>query len=533
MLTTLKKVTEEALEEIEEEKSVRKTDEVFILYSLGSQFDHLIKQEAEKRGVFCLVADPENTHAEDVRKVNPKGIILSGGPVSVYSEAPSFDGKIFDLGIPVMGICLGFQLWAKHMGIGVKAAMKKEFGVHNLVTYNHSLLFKGCDIEMPVLQSHGDIIENDDRLEVLAATDNSPVAAARLNHLWGVQFHPEVPETIFGPKIFENFFFEICGAKDRYPAENVAHNKINLLSRTIGDKNVLIALSGGSDSSTCAHLIKEAKKEKSGRVHAVYIKGIDRPDDELFARKYFENEDWLTLHVVDATDRFLEALCGKLAMKEKRIAIRGVYKAILEEMAEKVMAEFIVQGTLYTDISESGYGYSSGAKKARIKLHHNVKLDFKLEEITPLDDCVKDGGRNIGRSIGVPEELLTRHPFPGVGLPARIDGEITAEKLKISHEADRIYIEELRKWNLYNQIWQAGAIVTNTLHTCTKGDDAMLGYVLMYFAVVSVNGFTAQPFDLPFDFRVNLSRRLGNEIKEVGATAYRDSGKPYSTIELG
>lgn len=537
MLSTLKKATDEAMAEINEEKRVRKTDEVFILFPMGSQFDHLIKQEAEKRGVFCLVADPSSTSAEDIKRINPKGIILSGGPVSVYSDAPKFDEKIFDLGIPVLGICLGFQLWAKHVGVKVNSAEKKEFGIHDLNIYNTVGLFEGCDSLIPVLQSHGDIVKlgavRDSRLAVLAFSKNSPVSAARFKHLYGVQFHPEVTETTFGPQIFDNFFFEICGAKDKYPAEDVAKGKIKKLESTIGQKNVLIALSGGSDSSTCAYLIKEAKKWKVGLVHAVYIKGIDRPDDEKFVHEYFGDVNWLTLHVIDATDRFLDALSGKHTMKEKRVAMRGVYKEILETMADNLNCDFIVQGTLYTDISESGHGYDSGAKKAQIKLHHNVNLGFKQEEITPLDNCVKDSGRNIGRSIGVPEELLIRHPFPGPGLVVRIDGEITEEKLRIAHEADKIYIEELRKWGLYHKIWQAGVIVTNTVHTCTKGDDAKSGYVLMYFAVSSVNGFTAQPFDLPFDFRVNLSKRLGNEIKEVGATAYRDSGKPYSTIELG
>ncbi len=538
MLSTFKKATDEAIKEIEEEKRVRKTKEVFLLFPMGSQFDHLIKMHIEKLGVFCLVVDPSSVLVEDVLKINPKGIIISGGPASVYANPPRFDERILDSGIPVLGICYGFQLWAHYVTGRVVNAGKKEYGVHTLTLRQPSVspLFMGCDEQMPVLENHGDIIESDGRLLVYASTENSPVAAASYFHLFGVQFHPEVSETTFGAKIFENFCFEICGAKDRYPAANVAQDKIYNLGKTIGNMNVLIALSGGSDSSTCAHLIKEAKKIRlrSGHFHGVYIKGIDRPDDELFVHKYFGSVDWLTLHIVDATDRFLEALRGKLTMKEKRIAMRGVYKAILEEMAKKLDCDFIVQGTLYTDISESGHGYDSGAKKAQIKLHHTVNLGFEgFEELTPLDDCVKDSGRNIGRSIGGPEERLTRHPFPGPGLVVRIDGEITAEKLRIAHEADRIYIEELRKWDLYNRIWQAGVIVTATIHTCTKGDSAKSGHVLMYFAVTSVNGFTAQPFDLPFDFRVNLSRRLGNEIKEVGATAYRDSGKPYSTIELG
>lgn len=534
MLYTFRGANEEALEEIKEEKRVRQTREIFLLFSLGSQFDHLIKQAVEKLGVFCLVADPNSVIAEDVKKVKPIGLILSGGPVSVYEEPPKFDEKIFDLKIPVLGICLGFQFWARHLGVKVTLADKREFGTHKLTILKPSSpLFQDCQTPMQVLYSHGDIVGADSRLEILASTENSPVAAAQYKHLWGVQFHPEVTETEFGPQIFSNFCFEICRAKDRYPALKVAEQKIADLRQKIGDKKVLLALSGGSDSSTVAYLLKHALKNRPGKMKAIYIRGVDRPDDEAHVLKHFSNQNWLELKTVDATSEFLEVLRGKTTMYDKRVAIRVVYKSALEREAKEFGASFIVQGTLYTDISESGGGYQTGAKKARIKLHHNTNLGFSLEELTPLDDCVKDSGRNIGREIGVPEELLTRHPFPGPGLVVRVENEVTAEKLGISRQADSIYIEELRQWKLYQTVWQAGAVVTQSATTCTKGDDAVSGLVVALWAVWSVNGFTARGAELPYDFLKHVSRRITNEIREVGAVVYRISDKPPATIEWG
>lgn len=532
MLYTLKKADEKSLAAIKEEMQIRQTKEIFLLFSLGSQFDHLIKQEIEKLGVFCLVADPASVTAEDVKKVNPIGIILSGGPVSVYDTPPPFDERIFNLGITVLGICLGFQLWAKHLGIGVISADKREFGTHKLTVLNPARLFLNCPSNMPVLESHGDRVVHD-KLEVLAETENAPVAAGQFKHLYGVQFHPEVTETEYGSQIFKNYIFEICGAKDCFPAAKVAQQKIKDLRKQIGDKKVLLALSGGSDSSTCAYLLQQALHGKKGQVRAIYIKGIDRPEDEAHVIEYFGNQDWLELMIVDATDRFLAVLKGKTTMKEKRIAMREVYKAVLEEEAALFGATFIVQGTLYTDISESGGGYDSGATKAQIKLHHNVNLGFSITEILPLADCVKDSGRNIGREIGVPEVLLTRYPFPGPGMVVRIEGEVTRINLAIARQADEIFIEGLRKWNLYSTVWQAGATVEQSITTCTKGDDATSGVVVSIWAVWSVNGFTARRARLPDDFLDYVAQRLANEIREVGEVTYRITGKPPTTIEKG
>ena len=385
---------------------------------------------------------------------------------------------------------------------------------------------------MPVLQSHGDEVIADGNLLTVLALSDDVVTAATCLRLYGVQFHPEVPETKYGSTIFENFCFKICGAQDRFPAQDVAMQKIDELRNQIGNKKVLLALSAGSDSSTVAYLLKGATFGKC-QLRGVYIRGIDRPDDEAFVQRYFGDKDWIELVIVDATDRFLVALAGKIGMREKRLAMREVYKPVLEEQARAFGAEFISQGTLYTDISESGGGHSSGARKANIKMHHNPNLGFSLPELIPLANCVKDGGRDIGRQIGVPEALLVRHPFPGPGLVVRIEGEITPEKLIMARQLDGIYIEELRQAGLYEKVWQAGAVVTKSEHTYTKGDDAGTGPVIAYWAVWSINGFTAQAADLPFEFRKKLARRFGNEVHGIGAVVERVSDKPFSTIEWG
>jgi len=529
MSTIFKAATKEALEEISEEMRVRQTKHFILVFSMGSQFDHLIVQQLGKLGVFCVVADPASVKAEDVKKAAPAGIILSGGPVSVaYDEPPPFDNAIFDLGIPTLGVCLGFQMWAKHVGAKVSLQEKREFGVHEFRVKGDSILFEGTAKETQVLESHGDSI-TDAPFEVLGSTDNAGVAAGHSNHLWGVQFHPEVTDTTEGAKMYENFVSKICGITDRFPAHSVAEAKIAELKKLVAGKKVLIALSGGSDSSVVAYLLKGIGAKLKG----IYIRGIDRPDDEAYVKKYFGNEDWIELEIADATKEFLKALKGKKDMREKRLAMRGVYKEVLEKKIQEFGADFIAQGTLYTDVRESGHGHATGARVAEIKVHHNVKLGFSVPELSPLETEVKDSARGIGRDIGVPEDLLVRHPFPGPGLVVRIEGEVTAESLRVARAIDGIYIEELRAADLYKTVWQAGATLTHSMHTESKGDGAGLGHVVALWAVWSVNGFTARFAQLPYVFLDKVSRRITNEVREVGSVVYRISDKPPSTIEWG
>jgi GMP synthase (glutamine-hydrolysing) len=341
-----------------------------------------------------------------------------------------------------------------------------------------------------------------------------------------------VSNTDYGSRIFENFIFKICGAKSRFQAQDEAKLAISNLAVQVSGKTVLLALSGGSDSSICAHLI-QAAQNGSGKLVAVYIKGIDRPDDEAFVFKHFGNRNWIELVVVDATEELLAELAGKLTMKEKRVAIRTAYKNVLEQIIAERRPDVIVQGTLYTDISESGGGLQTGARKARIKLHHNVNLGFSIPEVMPLALHVKDTARAIGRVIGVDEEVLTRHPFPGVGLGVRIIGEITRPKLAIARACDHSYHDELKKAGLYETIWQSGVVVTDMMHPKSAGDDAGDGPLVLYWAVSSVNGFTAVAFPIPSEVHDRIQRRLGTDVPSIGATAYRTSHKPFSTIEAG
>lgn len=533
MAAIFRKATPEALAEIEEELHVRETSKLILLFSMGSQFDHLIVQQLAKLGIFCLIADPASVKAADVKKLSPAGIVVSGGPASVHAEPPPFDGKIFDIGIPTLGICLGFQMIAAHIGAKVATGEKREFGVHPLRIAKADPLFRGMKRTTMVLQSHGDKIFPSRKLTILGSTDNAPVAAGRHKHLVGVQFHPEVTDSVEGPKLFENFCVHLCGITDPYPAKSAATRKIAELKAQIGDKDVLLALSGGSDSSVVAYLLREAMRGSRGTLHGVYIRGIDRPDDEAFVRTYFGGKKWIQVRIVDATKDFLEALAGKTTMKEKRIAMRGIYRAVLEKEIKSFDIDLIAQGTLYTDLRESGAGHATGARVAEIKLHHNTNLGFSVPELSPLDDCVKDSARDIGREIGVPESLLIRHPFPGPGLVVRIEDEVTAEALFTARAVDGIYIEELRKAKLYDGVWQAGATLTASMHTATKGDDAGVGHVVALWAVWSVNGFTARFAQLPYEFLESVSRRITNEVRAVAAVVYRISDKPPATIEWG
>jgi len=536
------KVTDEVLAKIEKEMSIRKTTELFLMFGLGSQYDSLILKVMAKLGVLCLPCNPGLMKVEDVQRLQPKGIIYSGGPISLHAQQLDLDAGILDLDIPVLGICLGAQFWAQHEGASIVAAESGEYGRHNLEVLDFdSSLLHGVHNGSQVLQSHADMIRVGEAQlaagwQILARTSNCPVAVVQYRHFYGVQFHPEVVETTYGEQIFSNFCFQICGALDVFPVKATTERKIRELRAKIRPgQRVLLALSGGCDSNTVAELLLRARPDE---LWAIYIKGVDRPDDADEVERFWRPRLGDRLIVVDATDRFLEALRGVIDMHQKRLAVRSVYVPVIEEVAAKMGAIYIAQGTLYTDLTESGHGVESTAVKARIKLHHNVGLVFTvngvvLVEITPLDDCHKDSGRQIGKELGLPDNMLWRQPFPGPGNTVRIDGEITAEKLAIIHEVDRIFMQALRDAGLYEEAWQAGAHLTDVMYTTSKGDEGGKGRLVVLWAVKSVDGHTATAMIPSAEFLTAVAIKVTNEVPGVGMVTWRLSDKPPTTIEMG
>lgn len=547
MPTTVTRVDSETLGEIINEMAIRQTKSLILVFCNGSQTDGLIRMAVARQGVYCLFANPKTVTVEEIGKLLPmlKGIILSGGQSSVYADPPpSFDYRILDLGIPILGICLGMQMIGKHLGATVQPG-QGQYGRETINLITESVLFDDVPEDFIAVQNHGDRVLPNGQFEVMAICGDC-VAAINHRHIFGVQFHPEVREGEYGDVIFENFLGKICHITDNYPAENVAAQKVAELKAKLGsDKKVLILYSGGNDSTVTLALLGEAVDHQPGRVRALYIKGVDRPDDEAHARRFVELNPWCELKVVDATEQFLVALAGLTEMPAKRDAMIGVYHDLTQdEINDPVFKpDFVGQGTLYTDLSETGHQQDGkGEQKATIKRHHNVGHNWSVPELCPLADQVKDSARNIGEALGVPAEFLWRHPFPGPGLIVRIGGEVTCEKLAMARALDRILIEELRTNEykdilLYDIAWQAGVDVLQDMHTCQKGDGAASGNIVMWWAIISTDGFTAREAmeedGFTSKFKLHLAQLFINEVKGVGAVAERQSGKPPSTIEMG
>lgn len=568
MLDTFKKATPDALAAIQEALAKYRAREFFLCFGNGSQYDHLDIQMGAKCGVYMIPADPASVTVADVRELSDIGLIGmigTGGPASVHAEPPPFDADIFNCDIPYFGICLAGQQIVHHIGGKVEKG-RSQFGQHQLLHYG-SPLFAGLPSPMKVLQSHGDEITDPGPATVWGRCDGV-ISALSYKHLHAVQFHPECTETTYGRQIFENFFFTICGAKDRFPAEDVLAMKVQELRmvRARGIR-VLLLLSGGCDSSILAMLFKAAGFDRTN-LRAIYIKGVDRADDEANVLKHFGNQPWIEVKFIDATDRLLASLAGKTKMADKRATgFIPIYNDIGGEEAEEWSegGKYIVligQGTIYTDLVESGLGYETGSRKAQIKLHHNTKNEFRSPrtgelflEIRPLIDQVKDTARSIGQSLGMNEEVLFRQPFPGPGKVVRIDGEVTKEKLATVRAVDDIWIEELRKADLYKSVWQAGASLLmpgttdnpdvidpakriyheelakaglseavpyawvsllSAVHTFSKGDDRGSGPILVLSCDID------DPHNaLPWEFLDGLQRRLCNEVSGIGAVAYR------------
>ena len=504
-----------------------------VVLDMGSQYAHLIVRKVREFQVFSSLI-PFNISAKELLGLQAKGIILSGGPASVYAAgAPVCDPEIFRLGIPVLGICYDFQLMAQSLGGKVESASRKEYGETKVFIDDSTNLLSGLGKTETVWMSHGDQVTRLPRgFSSLAHTDNSEFAAAGYveNSLYGLQFHPEVVHTTRGVEIFRNFLFKICKAEPNWKLTDFIEQKTHEIRSQVGDEHVICALSGGVDSSVTAVLVSKAVGD---RLTCIFVDNglLRKGEPEQVDRVFKENLGMKLIHV-DARERFLRKLEKTFDPERKRHIIGREFIRVFEEESGKIgKARWLAQGTLYPDVIESA---GTGGPASRIKTHHNVgglPKKMSLQLIEPLKLLYKDEVRQIGRLLGVPEEIITRHPFPGPGLAARVIGKTTAEKIAISREASAIVEEELKISGLYDFVWQAFAVVGDDMWVGVKGDERSLGRIVTVRVVQSVDAMTADWFSVPHEVMSRISSRITNEVPGVAMVTLAVSSKPPSTIE--
>lgn len=508
-------------------------DKIVVL-DFGSQYSHLICRRLREINVYCEIL-PYDIPLSGLRSINPKGIILSGGPASIYSEkSPKPDRKIFDAGIPILGICYGHQLIVDHFGGKIKRTDRREYGRADLIIDNKEDLFSNIDNEMiRCWMSHGDAAEVlPEEFKILAHTPSSPSAAVGNNQkgFFGLQFHPEVVHTEKGVEILKNFSQIISKARPEWSMERFLEMSIENIRKMVGkEERVLCAVSGGIDSTTVAALINKAIGDK---LQCVFVNhGLLRKNEETIVIDLFKSMGIKVIYV-NAEKQFLEKLKGVQDPEEKRLIIGEEFANVFIEVAEKNGPfHWLAQGTLYPDVIESGV---SKGPAAIIKTHHNVgglPKWLNLKVIEPLNMLYKDEVRKTARLLGVPHDLLIRHPFPGPGLAVRIIGEVTPEKLRISKQASEIVETELQRANFYDKIWQAFAIVGDDRAVGVIGDERIYGHIVTIRAVDSIDAMTADWTRLPPELIERISNRITNEVENVAWVCYAVSSKPPATIE--
>ena len=512
-----------------------------VVLDFGAQYSQLIARRIREQNVFSVVL-PCTASLDEIRSYRPLGIILSGGPCSVYDQdAPNTDRRVFELDVPVLGICYGLQLMVHVLGGKVRAADKREYGHANVEIKDDSLLFQSVPSKVSVWMSHGD--EAVDLPAGFRLTASSPNAVAAIENaekkMWAVQFHPEVRHTQHGTDILRNFALVICGAKPTWTPQHFIDATIANVRQTVGNGRAICALSGGVDSAVAATLVDRALRDGKApsRLTSVFVNnGVLRKNE--FEKVQQNLRDKLGLHVVavDATDRFLTKLAGVTDPETKRKIIGNEFIAVFDEEAHRIeqeegKVEWLVQGTLYPDIIESR---SVRGPSQIIKSHHNVgglPEKMKLKLIEPLKELFKDEVRKIGRDLGMPEEILQRQPFPGPGLAVRILGEVTPERLTILRECDDIVVSEIKHAGLYQKIWQSFAVLLPVMSVGVMGDQRTYANTCAIRAVHSEDGMTADWVPLPHEVLKTISSRIVNEVKGVNRVVYDITSKPPGTIE--
>jgi GMP synthase (glutamine-hydrolysing) len=513
-----------------------------VVLDFGAQYSQLIARRIREFNVFSAVL-PCNASLDEIRGYSPVGIILSGGPSSVYDkDAPVTDPGIFDLQLPTLGICYGLQYMVFNLGGKVSPAAKREYGHADVaIEADNSALFEGIPKRLSVWMSHGD--EAEQLPAGFRLTAKSPNAVAAIEnverHMWAVQFHPEVHHTPLGKDILRNFAMNICGAKPAWTAQHFIDATVEHVRKLVGGGRAICALSGGVDSSVAAVLVDRAMRDDSGksRLTCVFVNnGVLRKNE--FEKVQKNLRDNLGLHVVavDATKKFLTRLAGVTEPEAKRKIIGNEFISVFEEEAKRIEkeeghVEWLVQGTLYPDVIESR---SVRGPSQVIKSHHNVgglpeKMSLKL--IEPLKELFKDEVRRIGRDLGMPEDILQRQPFPGPGLAVRVLGEVNEERLRILKDCDEIVVDEIKKAGLYQKIWQSFAVLLPVMTVGVMGDQRTYANTCAIRAVHSEDGMTADWVPLPYEVLKVMSNRIVNEVKGVNRVVYDITSKPPGTIE--
>lgn len=504
-----------------------------LILDFGSQYTQLIARKLRSLKIYCEIL-PYNIQHDEIEKRNLKGIILSGGPQSVYSDkAYHLNFKIQDIKLPVLGICYGMQLIAKEYGGIIKKAEKREYGLTQIKIIKKSKLFENLPESINVWMSHGDEVKKVPGTFLATALTNNSIIAAMENekeNIYALQFHPEVYHTEFGQNILENFAKKICGVNEFFESKDFIKTSIKEIKERVKDEKVICALSGGVDSSVAALLAYKAIGKK---LNAIFVDtGLLRIGDRERIEKIFKKRFHFNIKIVDASNIFLSRLKGITDPEKKRKIIGHTFIEVFQKEAKKIKgAKFLLQGTLYPDIIES---VSVKGPSAVIKSHHNVgglpeKLGFEL--IEPLKFLFKDEVREIGKKLGLSDEILFQHPFPGPGLAIRIIGEVTKERLDILRKADLILQEELKKSGWYNKIWQAFCVLLPVKSVGVMGDERSYENVLALRSVLSVDGMTADWAKLPGDLLGKISSRIVGEVKGINRVVYDITSKPPATIE--